>query len=325
MSDHVLPPHLARTGRHALQRVDRLYHIKIKHALDSEGQREYEEATALWRGLVTRAAADLALADFDHDLLWRTFGVTRDPSVSEMLKVNYHEMSFVDAMLAGAGLEANAQATPRPDDEAKPLGLARLEELFDLTLKGNQRHGRNDLGRPKLMSPEVAANMQDVHWSTQNVISLPVTYEGRLRRLHGVLDYMLLCGARARSEAKLVVVTRKRRGRASIAREEALVAMCEFPKILLLDEATSGSRLGGMIHAVRMASGKADCRIFGLGTDGHEFHFISIDNDSRYSYRLLEWLTPTDESQIHILLSQIMREAATLPPERADSDLEEEE
>jgi hypothetical protein len=69
-----------------------------------------------------------------------------------------------------------------------------------------------------------------------------------------------------------------------------------------------------MIHAVRKVSGKRNCRMFGLGTDSYDFYFIGIENDSVYSYRLLEWWAADDKREIVSLLGKIMREAALLVP-----------
>ncbi|KAL2850081.1 hypothetical protein BJX68DRAFT_93480 [Aspergillus pseudodeflectus] len=69
--------------------------------------------------------------------------------------------------------------------------------------------------------------------------------------------------------------------------------------------------------------------MFGLGTDGYDSCFLGVDNDSYYSYRLLEWWTFDDKKDIVSLLGKIMREAAVLAPtgnryKGAGSDLEEE-
>jgi hypothetical protein len=69
-----------------------------------------------------------------------------------------------------------------------------------------------------------------------------------------------------------------------------------------------------MIHAVRKALRKRNCRMFGLGTDGCDFYFLGVHNDSLYSYRLLEWWTFDGKKDIVGLLGKIMREAVVLVP-----------
>jgi hypothetical protein len=46
--------------------------------------------------------------------------------------------------------------------------------------------------------------------------------------------------------------------------------------------------------------------MFGLGTDSYDFYFIGIENDSVYSYRLLEWWVADDKRDIVSLLGKIM-------------------
>jgi hypothetical protein len=63
----------------------------MKHILGASSQRQYEDATASLRGVLSQEAPPLALADFDSDMLRTTFGVTRHPSIGEMLQVERAE------------------------------------------------------------------------------------------------------------------------------------------------------------------------------------------------------------------------------------------
>ncbi|KAL2798986.1 hypothetical protein BJX66DRAFT_333660 [Aspergillus keveii] len=279
MSDGVLPPHLASAAKKALERVDLLYHTEMKHILGASSQRQYEDATASLRGVLSQEAPPLALADFDSDMLRTTFGVTRHPSIGEMLQVERAERVSLSR------IHSFSKSTPqrRADQTKQTSSSNRLYTILELTLTETQRF--NVVAATSPLNPP--PHMDALRWSMQSPISMSLTYEGRQRRLNGVLDYMLLWGARQHSETNLVVVAGKSRGAASLAREEALVAM-------------------SMIHAVRKVSGKRNCRMFGLGTDSYDFYFIGIENDSVYSYRLLEWWVADDKRDIVSLLGKIM-------------------
>ncbi|KAL3483502.1 hypothetical protein BJX62DRAFT_244823 [Aspergillus germanicus] len=261
MSDGVLSPHLASAAKKALERVDLLYHTEMKHILDASSQREYEDATASLRGVLSQEAPCLALADFDSDMLRTTFGVTRHPSIGEMLQVERGERVSLSRVIDPFLLEIDATATREPH-EATELIQSRLDTILELTLIETQR--LNVVAESSPLNPP--AHMDELRWSMQNPISMSLTQH---------------------SETNLVVVAGKSRETASLAREEALVAMF---------------------------SGKRNCRMFGLGTDSYDFYFIGIDNDSVYSYRLLEWWAADDKREIVSLLGKIMPEAAMLVP-----------
>jgi hypothetical protein len=108
-------------------------------------------------------------------------------------------------------------------DKSKHLIRFRLDTILETTLRATQQF--EVISRASPLKPP--AHFDEVHWSALNPIGLPITYKGRQRRLYGVLDYLLLWWAREHSETNLVVVAGPSRGTASLAREEAPVAMCE--------------------------------------------------------------------------------------------------
>lgn len=43
----------------------------------------------------------------------------------------------------------------------------------------------------------------------------------------------------------------------------------------------------GMLHHERRTTGRSDCMVYGLATDGYYFHFVVIDNDSQVRLKSL--------------------------------------
>ncbi|KAL3451735.1 hypothetical protein BJX65DRAFT_304321 [Aspergillus insuetus] len=177
----------------------------MKHILDAFSQKDYEDATASLRSVLGREAPPLALADFDSDMLRTTFSVTRHPSIGEMLQVGEDEMVSLSRVIDPFLLEIDATAT-RGADEANELIQSRLDTILELSLTETQRF--NVLAESSPLNPP--PHMDALRWSMQNPISMSLTYDGRQRRLNGVLDYLLLWGARQHSETNLVVIAGKR-------------------------------------------------------------------------------------------------------------------
>lgn len=42
-----------------------------------------------------------------------------------------------------------------------------------------------------------------------------------------------------------------------------------------------------MLHHERRTTGRSDCMVYGLATDGYYFHFVVIDNDSQVRLKSL--------------------------------------
>lgn len=84
-----------------------------------------------------------------------------------------------------------------------------------------------------------------------------------------------------------------------------------------------------MIHRARKDADRLNCSVFGIGTDGYQWVFAAIDNNSQvrmmpshsrwlqltttqYSWISIDWDTLENQAQILSHLSRIMRRAAFL-------------
>ncbi|KAL4988932.1 hypothetical protein BDW68DRAFT_158021 [Aspergillus falconensis] len=70
-----------------------------------------------------------------------------------------------------------------------------------------------------------------------------------------------------------------------------------------------------MVHEIRKQKGYDNCVVYGAVSDGQEFRFLMIDNDTKWC----QW-TPPDmwthatKSQIYTMLSLVVRNAVRISP-----------
>ncbi|KAJ5518535.1 Restriction endonuclease type I HsdR N-terminal [Penicillium expansum] len=129
------------------------------------------------------------------------------------------------------------------------------------------------------------------------MISQPILYTARQYRASGRADYTLWYGeTRAISEKaiNLVIVEAKKEGMVS-AREAQLLGYM------------------GIVHQERKSLGKVNKVVYGMASDGEEFRFFQVNNDS-------EWTTVSHRTfgknygKVVDILTYIIQDAISLSP-----------
>ncbi|KAI9766149.1 MAG: hypothetical protein M1840_006716 [Geoglossum simile] len=133
-------------------------------------------------------------------------------------------------------------------------------------------------------------------------LKYPVEYKNRKRLLSGIADYTLWYNESA--GISLVVVKAKRR-RLTITAVGQLIAYM------------------GVVHKTRLREGRRNAVVYGISTDGDEFRFWRIDNDSVISQSsLYEW-SQGRKSEITSFIRYIVRatiaSSPTTSPEKNQS------
>ncbi|KAL2824065.1 hypothetical protein BDW59DRAFT_162832 [Aspergillus cavernicola] len=225
----------------------------------------------------------LATCSFELDLLKPTFNLTRGVSSNPYWTRRWDALGLRLEDLDRVLQDVNKAVRIR--DEPERLIRPRLEAILESTLV----HGKRASNLPSVL----AQSMKHFQWQYQTRVEMTINYKNAERQLNGIVDFNLQWGSPENLETNLVVVMADSLGGASRARYQALLSMA-------------------MIHRARKDAGMRDCRVFGLGTDSYEFHFILIDNNSEYSWHIIHW--DSDQHRVDIIsrLTTIMRDAATL-------------
>ncbi|KAL3456133.1 hypothetical protein BJX64DRAFT_271220 [Aspergillus heterothallicus] len=273
-----------------VERLDRWYNRWIKHKTAPAQQREYAEVTRLMRSLSENEAPSLAIGAFESQMLNKTFGVQEGSPDAAILDITPAE--YICLPIPLESVLADFEQATRGSTQNETIVRGRLDLILYLTLADQQRSA---FYGHKLISSRIVHHIEEVFWATEKQISQNITYNKARRNLNGFMDYSLWWGNAEDVETNMVVVEAEAKGAASLSREQALVSMC-------------------MIYAARKKAGKEDCRVFGIGTDSYEFHFIAIDNNGVWSWRHVRWYTTANKLEIISRIGKIIREAAKLVP-----------
>ncbi|KAL4787646.1 hypothetical protein BJX76DRAFT_354125 [Aspergillus varians] len=263
---------------------------RVKQKIDPRTREEFDEHAKLFRTLSHKDTPSLALGSFENQLLNSTFNL-RLGAVNGPNWALRHEDLVCKPVVLSRVLD-DFQAAVGNSQENEALIRTRLSAILLLTLADEKRPASS---HSNSVPPIVAQNIQGVFWGFEKQIAKKINYKNAHHNLNGFLDYCLWWGSPDDLETNLVVVEAKASGHASAGRCQALVSMA-------------------MIHTARKQAGKRDCQVFGIGTDSYEFNFITIDNNSEYSWVNLFWSTEASQIAIVSQITRIMRHAAALAP-----------
>ncbi|KAL3462380.1 hypothetical protein BJX64DRAFT_288500 [Aspergillus heterothallicus] len=245
-----------QTHTNLLDRLDRLCQKSIKRKVAPEEQGEFVVLTRIMRSLSGEDGESLAIGAFEDNMLEPIFGVREGNPATQILRLNENERVCLPIPLEVV-LADFAKATQR-SAQNEFLIRSRLDAILYLTLADSHRSA---LYGHDLITPAVGQHIDSVSWATEKHISQNIVYQNSCSNPNGSMDYTLWWGSPDDLETNIVVVAAKRKNASTQSCAQALVAMT-------------------MIHAVRRQTGQKDCRVFGVGTDSVDFHFLAIDSDS---------------------------------------------
>ncbi|KAH8816418.1 hypothetical protein F5884DRAFT_852854 [Xylogone sp. PMI_703] len=141
--------------------------------------------------------------------------------------------------------------------------------------------------------PTTPITPEPVQLQFETALIYPVQYKNQNRTFTGLADYTLWYESAEDMGANLVVVEAKKKNAARTRESQCLSYMA-------------------VVHNTRKAAGK-NSSVFGISTDGWEFYFLRIDNDSRYSVLYLDWKWG-DPKRIVSIIRFIVRSAIESTP-----------
>ncbi|KAI9778688.1 MAG: hypothetical protein M1839_007919 [Geoglossum umbratile] len=126
-------------------------------------------------------------------------------------------------------------------------------------------------------------------------LKYPVKYKNQTRMLSGIADYTVWYDSAECVGTNLIIVEAKRRRLTGEAAGQVLAYM-------------------GVVHRTWLQEGRRNAVVYGISTDGDEFRFWRIDNDSTVSQsQLYEW-SQGQESEITSYIRYIIRAAIVSSP-----------
>lgn len=131
---------------------------------------------------------------------------------------------------------------------------------------------------------EPSAKPIEMSLSLETKLKQTIKHKGKLFTLSGFADYTLGYPHDGKLSGNLVVVEAKRKHRIGEAYGQLLAYMGRYV-ILIGDEILMTNKLiiVGMLHRARKAAHKLHSIIYGLMTDGREYRYWRIDDDSNVS------------------------------------------
>ncbi|CAI7603802.1 unnamed protein product [Penicillium viridicatum] len=189
-----------------------------------------------------------------------------------------------------------------------PLPQCALE-MLEIVRRGSQRSTQKETAARCVIDillysvlDQVSASSDHRQWPLNlehetYMTSRPILYDTRQYKTSGRADYTLWYRETRRMSEKainLVIVEAKKEGMVSAGEAQLLGYM-------------------GIVHQERKALRKVNAVVYGMSSDGDEFHFYQINNDSEWttvSYRT----HGTNYGKVVDLLTYIMQEAISLSP-----------
>ncbi|OJJ00155.1 hypothetical protein ASPVEDRAFT_149127 [Aspergillus versicolor CBS 583.65] len=217
---------------------------------------------------------------FDHNCLDATFGIRHNPSGGGIWELRDSELVPVSQCVLAFEQEDTDPASSSL--WTKTLIRTRLSAILQFL---------TDINDGTVSS---IADINAGYWKFEkSQVRRWTKYKGSRVFLNCSANYMLWHGGPQELDVSLVVVEAAREGNALSAMRMALPSM-------------------GMIHRARKDADRLNCSVFGIGTDGYQWVFAAIDNNSEYSWISIEWDTLENQTQIVSHLSRIMRRTAFL-------------
>ena len=109
-------------------------------------------------------------------------------------------------------------------------------------------------------------------------LKFAVTFKNESRMLNGNAEFTLWYDDKESMATNLVVVEAKRRGSIGLAAGQLLAYMGKYAPSWAV--VLQRSHVIGVVHQTRKQEKRRNAVVYGISTDGDEFRFWRIDNDS---------------------------------------------